>query len=186
MGFELTTKRGYDFFEVSSAMQKAIRRANVKMAGYFAIELWESGYRDYVWKRLLTVSAEDCAGIITKEVFALYKSHQLVNKPKHKTPKGRVFVVKAVILLCQQMKSRDADHLTNFVYDKKKSLSDEAINECLRNADVSEKKEIPEYAYDYHTRQGKLVGKTKKDFFIEEFAALKPRQPGLFDHLVEQ
>ena len=55
-----TTKRGYEFGEVSSAMQKAVRRADTRLAGYWALELWASGYGNYVWKRLLTVSAEDC------------------------------------------------------------------------------------------------------------------------------
>ena len=55
-------------FEVSSAMQKAIRRADAKVAGFFALELWSSGYLDYVWKRLFTISAEDCYGIITKRL----------------------------------------------------------------------------------------------------------------------
>lgn len=27
-----------------------------------ALELWYSGYGNYVWKRLLTISAEDCWG----------------------------------------------------------------------------------------------------------------------------
>ena len=54
----IRTVCGYDFFEVSSAMQKAIRRADTGVAGFFALELWASGYRDYVWKRLFTISAE--------------------------------------------------------------------------------------------------------------------------------
>lgn len=29
-------------------MQKAIRRADAAVAGYFGLELWHSGYRDYV------------------------------------------------------------------------------------------------------------------------------------------
>ena len=37
------------------AMQKAIRRADAAVAGFFALELWTSGYRDYVWKRLFTI-----------------------------------------------------------------------------------------------------------------------------------
>ena len=45
----IRTVCGYDFFEVSSAMQKAIRRADTGVAGFFALELWASGYRDYVW-----------------------------------------------------------------------------------------------------------------------------------------
>ena len=76
----IRTVRGYDFFEVSSAMQKAIRRADAAVAGYFALELWTSGYRDYVWKRLFTISAEDCYGVITKEIEALWLCHELVIK----------------------------------------------------------------------------------------------------------
>jgi replication-associated recombination protein RarA len=58
----IPTKRGYSFPAVSSAMQKAIRRGDAKLAGYWALELWASGYGQYVWRRLLTVSAEDCWG----------------------------------------------------------------------------------------------------------------------------
>jgi hypothetical protein len=74
------TKRGYEFGEVSSAMQKAIRRGDTRLAGYWALELWASGYGNYVWKRLLTVSAEDCWGILTQEVKALHDSYALVNQ----------------------------------------------------------------------------------------------------------
>ena len=56
----LRTIRGYDFSEVSSAMQKAVRRGEAQLAGYWALELWASGFGNYVWKRLLTISAEDC------------------------------------------------------------------------------------------------------------------------------
>jgi len=34
-----------------------------------------------------------------------------------KQPRGRIFISKAVILLCAARKNRDADHLQNFVYD---------------------------------------------------------------------
>ena len=47
----IMTKRGYDFGEVSSAMQKAIRRADTRLAGYWALELWHSGFGNYVWNR---------------------------------------------------------------------------------------------------------------------------------------
>ena len=65
---ELHTIRQYKLSEVSSAMQKAIRRADVQLAGCWALELWASGFGNYVWKRLLTTSAEDCWGIITQEI----------------------------------------------------------------------------------------------------------------------
>ena len=67
MDRHLRTKRGYDLYEVASALQKAIRRNETAIAGYFALELLESGYHNYVWKKLLTISAEDCHGVITQE-----------------------------------------------------------------------------------------------------------------------
>ena len=70
--FKLTTRNGYDFFECSSALQKSIRRNDVRMAAYFGVELWASGYGNYVWKRLFTISAEDCWGLITHEIDALH------------------------------------------------------------------------------------------------------------------
>jgi replication-associated recombination protein RarA len=41
---QLRTQRGYNFSEVSSAMQKAIRRSDAALAGYWALELWQSGF----------------------------------------------------------------------------------------------------------------------------------------------
>ncbi len=180
MSYNLRTKTGLDFFEVSSAMQKGIRRSDIAVAGYFALELWESGYRDYVWKRLFTISAEDCYGIITQEVEALWRGHELVNK-NSRNPKGRIFVSKAVILLCEVKKSRDADHLQNLVYDKKMVDIEKWIKDVRANPI-----ELPEYTYDIHTRVGKMRGKTKEDFLKEELRALKPREPGLFDNLIEK
>src|SRR6478736_3475118 len=57
--FVKMTKKGYDFFEVSSAMQKAIRRGETEDAIYWAYELWRSGNSKYVWKRLLIIAVED-------------------------------------------------------------------------------------------------------------------------------
>lgn len=174
----IRTKRGFDFFEVSSAMQKAIRRADSAVAGYFALELWESGYRDYVWKRLFTISAEDCYGLITAEVEALWQGHELVNKNKPEA-KGRIFVSKAVLLLCSVKKNRDADHLQNFVYDHTLVDVERWIDDVR-----AEPIEIPSYTFDVHTKRGKKYGRTKEEFFREEYEALSPRVPGLFDNLV--
>ena len=176
----LRTINGYDFFECSSAMQKAIRRADVRVAGFFALELWSSGYRDYVWKRLFTISAEDCWGLITSEVEALWQGHELVNK-KSNEPKGRIFVSKCVILLCECAKCRDADHLQNFIYDRKDVDVERWINDVRRYPIP-----IPPYTYDVHTRKGKKMGRTKKEFFKDELEALQPRIRGLFDDLVEE
>ncbi len=179
MTYRITTRRGYDFYEVASSLQKAIRRNDPRTAGYFAMELFESGYSLYCWKRLLTVSAEDCAGIITREIKALYDSWVLINKGR-KEKGGRIFISKAVLILCQAIKSRDADHLQNLIYDRKIGMSDEQIQKYF--AEVrKETIQIPGYANDCHTLKGKNAGKTKKDFFKDEFQSMTPKQPGLFD-----
>lgn len=36
-------------------MQKAIRRGDARLGGYWAVELHESGFGDYVWRRLMTI-----------------------------------------------------------------------------------------------------------------------------------
>jgi hypothetical protein len=94
-----------------------------------------------------------------------------------------VFAAKAVILLSEARKSRDADHLTNLVYDPAaidpKQL-EMALEEVRRLQEA-----VPDYALDCHTHAGERAGKTRKDFFREEHQALRPRQPGLFDQDVE-
>jgi replication-associated recombination protein RarA len=179
----LRTIRGYDFGEVSSAMQKACRRADATYAGYWAHELFASGYGNYVWRRLLTVSAEDCWGILTQEIVALHHGYLLVNKGAPvREAKGRIFISKAVILICLAKKSRDADHLQNFVYDQGLDVTAQKLADSLR--DSGEYVPIPDYAYDCHTQAGRRRGATKKQFFIDEQAALWPRQLGLFDQMV--
>lgn len=176
----IMTKRGYDFFEATSAMQKAIRRNETAIAGFFAFELLESGYHNYVWKRLLTISAEDCHGVITQEIEALRNA--FMEQHKKGTKKGRIFLSKAVIILSQAPKNRDADHLTNLVYDT--GVATEEAERFMKALDNTDMIDIPDYAFDCHTLKGKIQGKTRSDFFREEFEALKPRQAGLFDDFV--
>jgi len=179
--FTLRTKNGYDFYEVASALQKSIRRDDVVTAAYFAVELWASGYGNYVWKRLYTISAEDCWGLITHEIDALHNGYVLVNKGAS-GPKGRVFIGKAVILLCECLKSRDADHLNNLAVDKI-CPDDAKVLEALDDA-RREPLEVPEYTFDIHTNKGRKAGRTREDFFRDEHDALTPKMPGLFDSLV--
>ena len=181
MSYTLRTVHGYDFYNVSSCLQKSIRRGDAKLAGYMALELWTSGYVNYLWKRLFTISAEDCYGIITKEIESLWQGYQLVNE-KAKDPKGRIFISKAVIVLCTAKKCRDADHLSNFIYDKQVGINPEELLKEIESC--TDYIPLPEYVYDVHTMKGKKMGKTKEQFFKEEYEALKPRQIGLFDDVI--
>lgn len=181
---QIRTARGYDFYEVASVVQKAIRRGDALYAGYFALELFASGYSKYVWKRLLTISAEDCFSAVTREIWALWESFKFINEKVKDKEKGRIFISKAVLLLCQCAKSRDADHLQCLCYDKKMLIDESYAQKLLSEVRESYELEIPQYAYDVHTLKGKMMGKTKADFFKEEMNSLTPFQPGLFDDLV--
>ena len=94
--------------------------------------------------------------------------------------KGRIFISKAVILLCECRKCRDADHLQNLIYDRKEIDVEKWIEDVRRNPI-----QIPPYTFDVHTRRGKKLGRTKEEFFKDEFNALSPREKGLFDDLIE-
>ncbi len=176
------TNRGYDFFDCASAMQKAIRRNEADVAGFFALELHESGYVEYVWKRLLIISAEDCYGhTITTEIYNLYRAHRLANDgAKRKT---MIFVAKAVLILSRTAKSRDSDHLCCQIFLQEWVRMDR-VQELLKEA-KAEPREVPDYAFDVHTKRGRIMGKTRRDFFLSEFEGLEPRQEGLFDHVID-
>ena len=82
--FKLFTKNGYDFFEVASALQKSIRRNDVMVAAYFGVELWASGYGNYVWKRLLSaLSTPVWQRMLMRSITAIWKCSSV----NIKTPK---------------------------------------------------------------------------------------------------
>lgn len=179
---EMHTTRGYRLGDVVSALQKAIRRGDERLSGYFAMEMFESNYEMYAWRRLLTISAEDCHGCITAEVKALFDCAVLVKKTR-KTPE-RIFLAKAAVLLAQAKKCRDADHMSCLMYDRRLP-ADTVIEQALDEARAN-REDIPDYAHDVHTRVGRARGKTKRDFFLDEHDALRPRVEGLFDADLER
>lgn len=183
---KLFTKNGRDFFEVASLLQKSLRRGDITLAACAANELFPK-YSSYLWNRLLTVSAEDCSGIITGEIVALYDGWTKVNQGKDGT-RGRVFFAKAILLLCSQPKSRDADELNILVVDRMPpdvfDAAVAAVDLCVTEADASWDGRIPDYVYDVHTRRGKRRGKTKAEFLREERDALVD-QTTVFENLDE-
>jgi replication-associated recombination protein RarA len=180
MSFELKTKHGHNMYDISSMLQKAIRRQDFDKAGYAAYELFGS-FHSYLWKRLLVISAEDCYGIMTKEIIALKCSDDIVNKGKSGYDKTTLFVAKAVTLLCMASKNRDGCYFAcNFMLPERCLNEDEIehinIEECNLGVDG-----IPDYVYDCHTLKGKMNGMTEGDMIVDEQKALNPKQLSLFD-----
>ena len=179
MAYDLKTRNGHNMFDMSSMLQKAIRRNDIERASYAAYELY-GNYYTYLWKRLLIISAEDCYGIMTKEIIALKLADDEVNKGKKGYEKEPVFLSKAVTLLCMARKNRDGCYVAcNFM------LPDKILDENeIEHVDIEKAKlegEIPDWVFDCHTLKGKMLGKADIDMIISEQQALKPHQLGLFD-----
>lgn len=153
--YQLKTKKGYDFFEVSGSLQKCIRRGLEDEAMYWAVELFNSNYAEYVWKRLRIIASED-VGLaypgIAADIAALYANHREQAKKKEDANKPeRLFLTHAVLLLCRAPKSRIVDWTL--------------IYHWMRHDHVM--LEVPNFALDKHNDRGRALGRGFKHFFEE-------------------
>ena len=180
--FNPTTKNGHNMFDMASMMQKAIRRSDVRRAAYAAYELY-GNYYSFMWKRLLVSSAEDCWGIMTKEIIALKEADEVLNKGKTGYQKDPLFVAKAVTLLCMAKKNRDACYVAcNFMTSEDPIPPEQIEHISMEDLGRMQESDIPDWVYDVHTLKGKRNGKTEVDMGEDEQKALKPHQLGLFDY----
>jgi replication-associated recombination protein RarA len=155
MSFRLATKKGYAFFEVSSAFQKAIRRAEEREALYWTVELFNSGFDEYLWKRIRVIVSED-VGLaepnMPANIEALYNTYTALKKKSDENKKPhRLPLIHAVCMLCRARKSRLIDW--------------KVISLWAQHDD--HKREIPDYAYDKHNNKGRRMGRGVEHFFEE-------------------
>ncbi len=163
------TKNGYNYLEVVSTIQKAIRRGEEKTALFFCVEVVESGKDEALWRRLKVITSEDVglaslsAPVVIESLHNAYKEAKKQKKPSHPE---RLMITHAVLFLCRCKKSRLVDWATCAIFPNhpEKLLP------------------IPDYAYDMHTRKGKSLGRDI-EHFAREGAQLKnhKKQP-LEDH----
>jgi len=150
------TKNGYNLDEVVSALQKSIRRCQEKEAVYWALEMVNSGFWRYLFKRLRTIAAED---IGLTNPFALIITNLLyLSFSQEAKDKGKKFFVETlqitelVMYMARAKKSRTVDYLCSI------------IDHQLKNGP---KIEIPNEAIDMHTKAGKEKGMGGKEFYEE-------------------
>lgn len=117
------TIHGHNMFDVSSMIQKSIRRGLIKDALYAAHEMMYR-YRTYLWKRLLTVSAEDCNCLVTNKI--------IENKNKDDITHSDSYISEAVCILVETPKNRDADYFVCNLFNNKKRIDiEEKRNDSL-------------------------------------------------------
>lgn len=151
--YQKLTKKGYDFYEVASAFQKSIRRGLLEDAMYWGIELYESNYEEYAWKRMIIMASED-VGLgepsCIVQIMSLKQSFDFLTLRKDIGAKKLPFT-QAVVVLVKSRKSRFVDHAITVYWQQNRE----------------EQKPIPNWAYDMHTRVGKSWGRGL-DYFYQE------------------
>lgn len=150
---ELTTPGGYAMGEVASALQKCIRRGLEDESLFWATELDLAGYGEYAFKRLRIIASED-VGLGEPDacvvVRSLYENFDEMRKKKDPNKPERLFLVHAVMHLARARKSRAVDNACVHFYLGKR-----------------QKREIPDFALDKHTRRGRQMGRGFGHFFAE-------------------
>lgn len=148
-------------FEVSSTLQKAIRRNLEKEALYWAFEIHQSKFDEYLFYRLKVIAMEDI-GLATPDaltnVMMIYQSY--LDFKERKSREVSLCVAHAVVYLCRCDKCR---------------LTDWAL--CyMKETHNTHNLKIPDHALDIHTRRGKEAGKGIRDFF-ETGCKITPHTP---------
>jgi replication-associated recombination protein RarA len=147
------TQRGYDIYELLSALQKDIRRGNEYQAMFWAVEL-ESFNPTALWNRLRVITSEDIGianPLAPLIVDVLEKEYD--DAKERENDSCRLFLVHAVLFLARSRKSRIVDDLLNVVYGE------------IQHED--KKLAIPDYALDMHTLAGKKIGRGLEHFCSE-------------------
>ena len=151
--YQRLTKKGYDFYEVASAFQKSIRRGLLEDAMYWGIELYESCYAEYAWKRMVIMASED-VGLgepsCIVQIMALKQSYDFLEL-RHDQGAKKLPFTQAVAVLVKSRKSRFVDHAITVYWQQNKE----------------EVKPIPDWAFDMHTRKGKAMGRGLSYFYKE-------------------
>lgn len=152
-GFELITKNGYKLDEVVSALQKEIRRGNELMSKYWALEMNESGYWRYCFRRMMVIAGEDVglanpeAMILVSSTFSALLAQERIKKVFHIDNNVIGFMA---IYLARSPKSRHTDYLGGVILKQKergwkiaKIFKEEG--ESAKAADRTQLKELMEY-----------------------------------------
>jgi replication-associated recombination protein RarA len=141
-------KLGYRFGEVTSAMQKEIRRGDEDAALWWALLLYEAAPQ-YAWKRVLITAAEDIGfgdPAAVAQVSALAQAWRLAKEGSYSVTAHHFTM--AVMTLCRALKSTEVEDAQTYTLERLKAAQ----------RDVSLRRAIPDYALDLHTAAGRAKG----------------------------
>lgn len=150
----VTTRNGIQGDLVISALQKSIRRGLAEEAVTFAYEMYITSpqFEEKLWRRLQAISVEDVGfGDLSAPVLinALNQMRQTFPYSDGDRP---IFFVHAIRYLAAAKKDRTSDNLKNIV---------------MTEFEYGRRPEIPDFALDMHTEQGRAMGRDFKHFLAE-------------------
>lgn len=157
---DIVTPCGQPADVVISGLQKFIRRGMTEEAVRAAYELYLTGEEltEYLWKRLLVISAEDI-GMGTPMAPVVVKNLQnAANVITRENPDYTIFIVQAVRYLCSCEKDRGSSILSSVTKRR------------IRDGEVFE---FPDYVFDMHTVKGQSEERGVEHFF-EQAAVIYP------------
>ncbi|MEM7127759.1 MAG: hypothetical protein AAF702_15600 [Chloroflexota bacterium] len=151
---KVTTRNGIQGDLVISGLQKSIRRGLTEEAVTFAYEMYITSeqFEDKLWRRLQAISVEDVGfGDLSAPVLINALNQMRQNFP-YADGDRTIFFVHAIRYLAAAQKDRTSDNLKNIV---KTEFAYGRIPD------------IPDFALDMHTEQGRSMGRDFKHFLEE-------------------
>lgn len=163
MAYEVPKKtiNGYDRYEVTSALQKAVRRNDPELAMYWALELESVKMFSTALARLRVIAQEDVGvGDMTAVLFAIASLDQCEKWYAAGRGSYRLGLANAIHAMCRAKKSRLADYFQAAIRGRRAA---------------GWKPEMPDVALDKHTLRGKKMGRGV-DHFLAEGTKLVPEE----------
>lgn len=170
--YRLETVHGYPLDEAVSALQKTIRRGMADEAIWWTIEMNESGFGAYAWRRLMVIVSEDI-GLADHHAPVLVNALYQMSVELYKNARGRTE---------RDLKEKvrwNEESLTHAVWylakaDKSRELCDQYAVITLRMT-KGERIPVPDFARDQHTASGRAMGRAL-NFFNQEGDKLYPEK----------
>ncbi|QTA92757.1 hypothetical protein [Desulfonema magnum] len=158
------TCHGLPTDQVLSALQKEIRRNNTENAVLLAYEMMitSPAMEAHLWRRLMIISVEDIGFGEPNAPVMLSTLYQMVKTFDWADDERALFTVHAVRYLCGCRKDRSSDEMVAWI---KHAVS-------RGEAEVN----IPDYALDMHTAEGRAKGRGLEHFY-KEGAKVVPELP---------
>lgn len=152
------TKHGLNAFGCLSALQKCIRRAMEREAMEFAVELIHTSkaYCTMVANRLEIICHEDIDCVSQPWIVPMVRTSAEQARTWYEADnpgKSRMAIGNAILLMCRAKKSREGCHFQAAI--------------GLRSLLLAHKPEIPDWALDRHTTQGRKMGRGMEHFRTE-------------------